>query len=249
MPLATPAPPSTDPHFTLTGCGPTPGLRAVLYDLDGVLLDSIRLMAAVISEVTEAALGRKPTDAAVVDVLAMPPATALHALGVTDPHTALYRHFDTAYARHAHLATVNPDAVTVLRQFHEAGIRQGIVTLQRRHRLHLLDLSTIAPLIDTVVCYDDAPPKPAPAPIWRALTALAAPGFQTWYVGDTTTDIAAARAAGIRVAGATWGYHSAALLRHAGADILLDHPSQIRFLTGAAPTHAHPSVPIQDGHR
>jgi phosphoglycolate phosphatase len=45
-------------------------------------------------------------------------------------------------------------------------------------------------------------------------------------VGDSATDVAAARAAGVRVAGVTWGFHPAAL-RAARPDCLLDDPRQL----------------------
>ncbi|MFF3867117.1 HAD family hydrolase [Micromonospora sp. NPDC001898] len=212
----------------------------MLYDLDGVLLDSTALMAAVLTDVAEAVLRLTPTDVAVAQVLSMPPVIALHTLGVKDPQAAVAEHFDLSYARHAHLATVAPGAVAVLRQLREAGIQQGIVTLQRRRRLQMLDLSSITPLVDTLVCYDDASPKPSPAPIWRALTQLGVPRWQAWYVGDSASDVVAGRAAGVRVAGATWGAHSAAILRHAGASRLLNHPSQIAVLATTDVVGAYP---------
>ncbi|OZV72317.1 hypothetical protein CA850_32470 [Micromonospora echinospora] len=219
------------PPFTLPAVAGTCGQDAVLYDLDGVLLDSKNLMTAVITDVTAAVLGSPPSRPAVTSALTMPPPLALHALGVPDPQTAIDTHFDAAYARHAHRATAVPGVVDVLRQLHEAGVAQGIVTLQRRHRLDMLDLSTILPLIDTLVCHDDAPPKPSPAPLRQALTRLGATAVRAWFVGDAATDVTAGRAADIRVAGATWGYHSSAALRDAGATVLLDTPAQIRTLT------------------
>ena len=234
-----------DPNLIQVGQETKTTVGAVLYDLDGVLLNSTPLMSAVLADLATTALGREPTRAAVARVLPMPVPAALHALGVPNPQTAIDKHFDDAYARHAHLATIIPAAVAVIQELREAGIRQGIVTLQRRHRLNMLNLSALLSLVDTVVCHDDAPPKPSPVPIWRALNQLGVPVWQTWIVGDTTTDVAAGRAALIRVAGATWGYHSAAMLRRAGADLLLDHPWQIRTLADTGRHQLNQPVPTE----
>ena len=51
-------------------------------------------------------------------------------------------------------------------------------------------------------------------------------------VGDSATDVAVARAAGVRVAGVTWGFHPAAL-RAAGPDRLIDDPRDLASLLAA----------------
>ncbi len=61
--------------------------------------------------------------------------------------------------------------------------------------------------------------------------ARALPG-ETWMVGDSATDVDVARAAGVRVAGVTWGFHPAAL-RAAGADRLIDEPRDLASLAAA----------------
>jgi phosphoglycolate phosphatase len=45
-------------------------------------------------------------------------------------------------------------------------------------------------------------------------------------VGDSATDVGAARAAGTRSAGVTWGFHPGAL-RAAGPDVLIDDPRDL----------------------
>jgi phosphoglycolate phosphatase len=62
----------------------------------------------------------------------------------------------------------------------------------------------------------------------RKAEVEAAPG-ETWMVGDSATDVAVARAARVRVAGVTWGFHPAAL-RAAGPDRLIDRPLDLASL-------------------
>jgi phosphoglycolate phosphatase len=74
--------------------------------------------------------------------------------------------------------------------------------------------------------------KPDPEGLLRLMAeAKALPG-DTWMVGDSATDVAVARAAGVRVAGVTWGFHPAAL-RAAGPDLLMDRPGDLASLATA----------------
>jgi phosphoglycolate phosphatase len=74
--------------------------------------------------------------------------------------------------------------------------------------------------------------KPDPAGLFRLMAETGALPGETWMVGDSATDVDVARAAGVRVAGVTWGFHPGAL-RAAGPDRLIDHPRD--FASLAAP--------------
>jgi AHBA synthesis associated protein len=81
----------------------------------------------------------------------------------------------------------------------------------------------------TVVGWDDcARPKPAPDPLLVAMerTGLKVPA-QIAYVGDVPTDVRAARAAGCRAIGATWGSLDPDRLRAEEPDLLAEHPSRV----------------------
>jgi phosphoglycolate phosphatase len=52
-------------------------------------------------------------------------------------------------------------------------------------------------------------------------------------IGDTSYDMAMARAAGITAIGVTWGYHGPDALREAGAHHLAEHPLEILELMKA----------------
>jgi len=73
---------------------------------------------------------------------------------------------------------------------------------------------------------DVAARKPDPAGLLDLMADLGVPATGTWMVGDSATDVATARAAGVRVAGVTWGFHPGAL-RASRPDRLLDDPGQL----------------------
>ncbi|MFF7603202.1 HAD family hydrolase [Streptomyces mirabilis] len=71
----------------------------------------------------------------------------------------------------------------------------------------------------------DAPPKPAPGGPHLALNRLNVGPERAVFVGDSPTDMTAARSAGVLALGAVWGWPAA--LRAAGADHLLPEPTSI----------------------
>lgn len=77
--------------------------------------------------------------------------------------------------------------------------------------------------------------KPDPGGILRLMDELGVAAADTWMIGDSATDVGTARAAGVRVAGVTWGFHPREL-RAAGPDRLIHHPGELAVLTLASPS-------------
>jgi phosphoglycolate phosphatase len=71
--------------------------------------------------------------------------------------------------------------------------------------------------------------KPDPAGLLRLMSELGAGAGDTWMIGDSATDVRAGRAAGVRVAGVTWGFDAGAL-RAGGPDLLIDDPRALLSL-------------------
>lgn len=72
----------------------------------------------------------------------------------------------------------------------------------------------------------EARSEPKTATVGRALAALGARG-PCAMVGDRLHDVVAGRAHGLATVGVTWGIGSAAELREAGADHLVDRPAEL----------------------
>lgn len=66
--------------------------------------------------------------------------------------------------------------------------------------------------------------KPDPAATWEALEKLHIQSEEALFVGDSNVDVETAKNAGLPCAGAVWGFRGAEELRQAGADWLIKQP-------------------------
>ncbi|CAM5505746.1 HAD family hydrolase [Streptomyces narbonensis] len=193
---------------------------AVLFDLDGVLVDSRHAQLATLAGFATSALGRRiaianlPSEAATT-----PREQVLAELGYAG---AINQDgWDAATATATLTAKVFPFVAEALSALRAAGVGTGLVTLRSRQRVGWLLPPAVLDLIDVVVCYEDAAPKPAPDGLLLALDKLGVAPASAVIVGDMESDMHAARAAGVTPIGAGWGFSSPAALTRAGATVVL----------------------------
>jgi phosphoglycolate phosphatase len=83
----------------------------------------------------------------------------------------------------------------------------------------------------TLQTADRHPSKPHPSMIDLAMREAGADRDSTVMIGDTSFDMAMARAAGVRGLGVGWGYHAPELLFGAGAEsVAMDSPELGRHI-------------------
>lgn len=182
---------------------------AVLFDLDGTLLDSIELILASYRH-TLAAHGLPPRSDE--DVLA--------GLGTTLEdqfrrwgHEVELEALAATYVAHNHalhdaLARPFAGVTEVVHELHGAGVPLGLVTSKRRlgGQRGLRSLGLEGRFAVEVYGDEVARPKPHPEPVLRALAGLGlAPSARVTFVGDAIHDVDAGRAAGVHTIAVTWG--------------------------------------------
>ncbi|MFF1505863.1 HAD family hydrolase [Streptomyces sp. NPDC058326] len=201
--------------------------RAVLFDVDGVLLDSRSTTLGALAGISTAALGRRVAIADLLpDAVSLPRADVLTALGVPHPDDILGLWWDVAVAS-APRPRVFPGVLEGLAALKDAEVATGLVTLQSRARLSWLLPPAVLDLMDVTVCWEDAKPKPSPEGILKALAGVAVSPHHTLFVGDTVSDWSAACAAGVPFCGAGWGFAGPDALAAAGTRALLSTPAEI----------------------
>lgn len=183
---------------------------AVLFDLDGTLLDSIALILASYHH-TYAAHGLPPVEDAVI--LAGLGTRLEDAFGgyVDDPveiarMVETYREHN--FALHDAMVRSYPGVTEVVKGLRERGVPLAVVTSKRREgTLRGLAALGLSECFDELVCADDVEKaKPHPEPVHRALERLGGVDpKRAVFVGDSTHDMEAGRAAGVHTAAVLWG--------------------------------------------
>lgn len=175
--------------------GPT---RAVVFDLDGTLLDSLGFVLRALEHALEP-YGVRPT-AEIFTRLGGPPQRFLPEL-IPDPRGAdeVLARLARFHTTHGHLLEPYPGATSLLRELHAADVKLGIWTGRDRASAQvLLRRHGIEPLFGAVVCGDDLDShKPDPAGLRLILQRLAVDPAETLFVGDADVDVEGGVAAGV----------------------------------------------------
>lgn len=188
-------------------------LRAVLFDLDGTLVDTAPDLSAAANHIRDC-VGLPPLPPDEYRPLASAGARGLlhKALGITPEHAdfAVRRERFLAHYRD-HIADTSHlfDGIgAVLDRCSVAGLRWGVVTNKPAWLTRpLLDKLDLADSAACAVSADEvARPKPAPDSLLHACTLLGLAPQQCVYVGDDRRDIVAGAAAGMTTVAAAWGY-------------------------------------------
>lgn len=189
--------------------------RAVLFDLDGTLLDTIADLADA-ANLMLAELGRPPRGVAEVHSFVGKGIPNLVRRCLTEGTSASEAEIDTAVAVfRRHYAVVNgvsttiyPGVVETLQTLRGRDIRLAVVTNKAAaFTLPLLERMDIAHYFDTVVSGDTLPvKKPDPATVRLACARLGVAPGEALMIGDSANDALAAQGAGMPVLLVTYGY-------------------------------------------
>ena len=178
-------------------------VRAVLFDMDGVLVFSEDAWFSVFNE-TLTCFGHRPVSRAEFDAIYGNGAAADRDAYMPERSVA---EIDAAYARlfETHLGEIRPnaEAVEVLATLRRRGIRTSVATnttapLARR----VLAQHGLLPLLDATASADEAGAgKPDPAVVRLAAERVGVPLEACLFVGDSRFDAAAGAAAPVRFVG------------------------------------------------
>lgn len=219
--------------------GPLARPSAVLFDLDGTLIDT----TAVYFKMVDLTLDRLGLPAAPRElILAAAEQDPFDWLRIIPP--ALHHRRETLVpaawrvVEEAYPALFNAEAalitgvVDVLNRLVGEGIKIGIVTSTPRkhldHKMRLFEGLEVSRLFSAVIAADDAPrKKPAPDPLIACARMMESPAATCIYIGDTCIDVRAGKAAGMKTVAVLSGFDSAPALAAEQPDALIDSVGEL----------------------
>lgn len=205
-------------------------MTTIVFDLDGTLVDSFDDISAAFRR-SFRVIGSEPPGVDVVKAMIGKPLRDMYQpFAPAEALDALVAEYRRDYAeRCAEQTQPFPGVVGLLDALRTQGHAIAVATTKTSPMARtVIGKLGLASRLDHVQGTDDFPHKPAPDVIHHALARLGRPG--SWMIGDTTFDVAAGRAAGLRTCAVTWGVHEAERLRGCQPDALVDTVEELGSL-------------------
>jgi pyrophosphatase PpaX len=188
------------------GGGTMRSIRSILFDLDGTLIDTNRLVIESFQYTLKVHLGREVSAREIVPTFGRPLLDALRRFSAEKAESMLETYRSYNEARHDAATTLIPGVRETLAILKEAGVTLAVVTSKRRNLawrgLRLFGLDQYMAVVITPE--DTTRHKPDPDPILKALTLLEESPRHSLMVGDSPFDLACGRNAGVKTAAALW---------------------------------------------
>lgn len=214
--------------------------QLVMFDLDGTLLDSVPDLAAAVDKMLST-LGYEPAGVDKVKLWVGNglPVLVKRALSNGDEELPLDKHlyeqaqqlFTRFYADQNNLTCVYPKVYECLSWLKQQSVKLALITNKPEQFLPaLLKQHDLDRFFTWVVGGDSLPQrKPDPAQLLWVMQQAKVTAEQAFFVGDSCNDIRAAKAAGVKCAGLTYGYNHGQPISQETPQLVIDSLEQLIF--------------------
>lgn len=208
--------------------------RAVLFDLDGTLLDTNELIMSSFLHTLAIHCPGKYTREDVLEIMGQPLINQMRLFDAEQAEAMVDTYTKHNLATHDEHVTAFPYVLETISRLKEMGIRLAIVTNKRRPVVEMgLRLFGLNPYFDTVICVGDVQkPKPDPEMVNLACQRLGIASRDSLMVGDSKYDIMAATNAQVDSAGVEWSLHMDELLEQQPTYMLKELHELISIVQG-----------------
>jgi HAD superfamily hydrolase (TIGR01509 family) len=212
-----------------------PQYSAVLWDIDGTLVDTTALIVDVLTETFMEFAGRTLPPEEWRKWIGIPLQQQMFAFGDPASFGTTWEEMSAAairkYERGRAQERVIPEAIEALREGKRRGNATGLVTSKNRKELaYSLPRLGISAYCNVIVCADDVTPrvKPDPYPVQLALQRLGVRNpAGAIFIGDSVHDIKSGNAAGVATAAVLWGAAPEAALVAEGPGRVFRRPDEL----------------------
>lgn len=208
-------------------------VAAVLFDIDGTLIDTVDLIVHALAYTYQKHLEIQLPREELRRLIGLPLQVQVHYLDdrIAKPvdHKAMEADEIAYYEANKHLERVIPEAIQAVRMSRLKGLKTALVTSKNRMELQqTMPRLGLEDVVEAVISADDsARPKPAPDPVIKALEMLKADAEHAIFIGDTVYDLTCGRAAGVQVAAVAWGAHLPEDLHAMQPDYYFETPAEL----------------------
>lgn len=211
-------------------------IKLAVFDCDGTLVDSQANICQSMEEAFRIADLPAPPRAAIRRIVGLSLVEAIATLlpqADDAQHRRMAADYKDAFFRLRTSGAMAEEPLfegiaAVLQALSDDGWQLGVATGKSDRGLaHILAHHGLGHHFVTLQTADRHPSKPDPSMLLAAMAEAGAAPHMTAMIGDTSFDMAMAKAAGARAVGVAWGYHEVHDLVNGGADVVADRVAML----------------------
>lgn len=212
----------------------SPGIRAVLFDVDGTLVDTLPALIPGLGDAFERYAGFRPSDDSIRGIIGMPLTTQMKMFQLHEPSeerlNEMVAFAISRFDAYKDLEHPFAPAIQALIRLSHDGYLIGLVTSKSRVELEsFLDRFEASAFVDVAICSSDVEkPKPHADCALLACERLAVQPHEAVLVGDSIFDMKCAKRAGLAAAIAvTYGAGDKTALLAENPDLVFETPDAL----------------------